>query len=245
MPASPPTVAYTRDSIDDMPDEYREILEHQLLANGEGELSAGDTYVRSFYPLAPDGDERFKCMQFAMEEIDHFRRFSRLLADLGIDTGYMVHQPVEDRQYFAAESMTTTYDNWEERAAFSFLCELEGHFQIKEMVTSSYLPLRAEAEAILKEEAGHFGHGALLMRRAYAEAESRARAQKALDRFFPMALDMFGRSESRRGRAAVEWGLRRHTNGELRDLYQRAVREHIERIGYRTPDAAAVPRRFT
>lgn len=218
-----------------MPEEYKEILIHQLLANGEGELSAGDTYVDSFYPLAPDADERFMCMQFAMEEIDHFRRFSRLLANLGVSAAYMVHQPKVDRRYFAAESMTTNFRTWEERASFSFLCELEGHYQIKEMVSSSYLPLIAEAQAILKEEAGHFAHGLLLLRRASGSPESKERAQDAINRLYPMALDMFGRSDSRRSDAAVRWGLRQHTNGQLRDLYTVDVCRHIERLGYKVP----------
>ncbi|RBB94418.1 AAA family ATPase, partial [Pseudomonas sp. MWU12-2115] len=50
-----------------MPDECREILIHQRLATGEGQLRAGDTYVDSFYPLAPTADERYICVKFAAE----------------------------------------------------------------------------------------------------------------------------------------------------------------------------------
>ncbi|KUM03685.1 phenylacetate-CoA oxygenase subunit PaaI [Chromobacterium subtsugae] len=223
----------------DMPDEFREILIHQMLANGEGELSAGDTYVDSFYPLAPNADERYICVKFAAEEVDHFRRFARLLAEMGIDTSHMLRQDKKERRFFAAESMTTDFNTWEERAAFSFLCELEGHYQIKEMVDSPYRPLAIEAREILKEEAMHFAHGALLMRRAREQADSRHRAQQALDKMYPMALDMFGKSDSRRSRLAVKWGLRTCTNNELREVYQRDIDQHIVRLGYRVPDASA------
>ncbi|WP_406504501.1 Phenylacetic acid catabolic protein [Streptomyces sp. NBC_00212] len=224
------------ESVAELPEEYREVLTHQMLANGEGELSAGDTYVDSFYPLAPNADERYMCLKFGMEEVDHFRRFAKLLTPLGIDTSHMVNQAVADRRYFPAESMTTQFTVWEERAAFSFLCELEGHFQIKEMTTSTYAPLRVEADAILKEEARHFGYGKRLMQEAYdAGGQSRDRAQRALDRFYPMALDMFGRPDSRRGRLAVRWGLRKHDNGELRELYKTAIAQHIEKIGFSVP----------
>ncbi|POZ59979.1 Phenylacetic acid catabolic protein [Chromobacterium alticapitis] len=232
------------EAIASLPGEYRETLVHQLLANGEGELSAGDTYLEAFYPLAPDADERYLCVQFAAEEVDHYRRFSRLLADLDVDTSPMLRQKKEERTYFAAESMTTDFRNWEERAAFSFLCELEGHYQIKEMTESSYLPLRAEALAVLREEARHFSHGALLMRRASAEPEARQRAQEALDRLYPMAMDMFGRSDSRRSELAVRWGLRRHSNGQLRDLYRDDIRGHIRRLGYLVPDELSSRRYF-
>ncbi|AVG17539.1 MULTISPECIES: Phenylacetic acid catabolic protein [Chromobacteriaceae] len=232
------------EGIGSMPDEYRDTLIHQLLANGEGELSAGDTYIDSFYPLAPDADERYICAQFAAEEVDHFRRFSRLLAELEVDTSHMLSQKKEERRYFAAESMTMEFRSWEERAAFSFLCELEGHYQIKEMVGSSYLPLRAEAQAVLKEEARHFSHGALLMRRAAKDKDARARAQEALDRLYPMAMDMFGRSDSRRSETAVRWGLRQYTNGQLRDLYRDDVLGHIQRLGYEVPDEMACRKYF-
>src|SRR5690606_26904629 len=96
-----------------MPPEYLEVLIHQMAANGEGELSAGDTYIESFYPLAPDADERYVCAKFAMEEVDHFRRFARLLADLGTDLSSVVSQPRSSRRYFPASSMTVTYECWE------------------------------------------------------------------------------------------------------------------------------------
>jgi len=230
--------------LEDMPEEYREILVHQMLANGEGELSAGDTYIDSFYPLAPDATERYKCCQFAMEEIDHYRRFARLLKEIGVDTSHMVKQEKKDRRYFPADSMTEPFTQWEERAAFSFLCELEGHFQIKEMTQSSYQPLVTEAAAILKEEAAHFGHGKVLMRRAHEDPVTRERAQKALNRYYPMALDMFGRSDSVRAAKAVRWGLRQHTNAELRELYKKRIHEHIEQIGYATPPDDPSQRRY-
>jgi ring-1,2-phenylacetyl-CoA epoxidase subunit PaaA len=230
--------------LDKMPEEYKDILCHQMLANGEGELSAGDTYVNSFYPIAPNGDERYKCLQFGMEEVDHYRRFARLLDQLGIDTTYMVNQQVSDRRYFPAESMTTRFEEWEERAAFSFLCELEGHFQINEMTSSTYQPLVAEAQAILKEEAGHFAYGKKLMKLAAGDPASKARAQAALNRFYLMALDMFGRSNSSRSKKAVRWGLRQHDNGELRELYKVDIQKHIESLGYDMPADDQSARRF-
>ncbi|MFY9806022.1 MAG: Phenylacetic acid catabolic protein, partial [Pseudonocardiaceae bacterium] len=101
---------------------------------------------------------------------------------------------------------------------------------------STYAPLRHEAGIILKEEARHFGYGKRLMRNAFDEGgPARDRAQEALTRFYPMTLDMFGRSASRRGRDAVRWGLRQHDNGELRELYKTEIAQHIEGIGYKVP----------
>lgn len=227
-----------------LPAEYRDILIHQLAANGEGELSAGDTYIDSFYPLAPNADERYVCAKFAAEEVDHFRRFAGLLRELGVSLDHVVQQPKAARRYFAADSMNVSFRHWEERAAFSFLCELEGHFQIKELIDSSYVPLTAVAAPILKEEAGHFAHGVALMRAAAQTAASKERVQVALERFYPLALDMFGRSDSRRAEAAVRWGLRKHTNAELRNLYKAEVAGHISRLGYKVPEDDPSRRKF-
>ncbi len=180
----------------------------------------------------------------AMEEIDHYRRFARLLREIDIDISNVVGLPKAQRRYFPADSMTGTFTCWEERAAFSFLCELEGHYQINEMVKSSYAPLAVTAPTILKEEAGHFGHGVRLMRRAAQADESKGRAQAALERFYPLALDMFGRSQSRRSEAAVRWGLRTCTNGELRDLYKTEIAGHITRLEYRVPEDDPSRRKF-
>lgn len=230
--------------VNKLPAEYKEVLIHQLAANGEGELSAGDTYIDSFYPLAPNADERYVCAKFAAEEVDHFRRFAGLLRDLGVSLDHVVQQPKAARRYFAADSMNVVFTQWEERAAFSFLCELEGHFQIKEMVDSSYTPLTSVAASILKEEAGHFAHGVALMRAAAQTEASKDRAQAALERFYPLALDMFGRSDSRRAEAAVRWGLRKHTNAELRNLYKAEIASHINRLGYRLPEDDPSRRKF-
>lgn len=77
------------------------------------------------------------------------------------------------------------------------------------------------------------------MRRAAKDEDARARAQDALDRLYPMAMDMFGRSDSHHSDAAVSWGLRQYTNGQLRDRYRDDVRGHIQRLGYEVPDETA------
>lgn len=227
-----------------LPAEYTETLIHQLAANGEGELSAGDTYVDSFYPLAPTADEKYTCAKFAAEEVDHFRKFARLLRGIGVDLDHVLRQPKGSRRYFPADSMNVSFLQWEERAAFSFLCELEGHYQIRELAESTYAPLRAVAAEILKEEARHFAHGLSLMRAAAQDDEAKSRAQRALERFYPLALDMFGRSDSKRAEVAVRWGLRQRTNGELRALYNADIVAHIQRLGYTVPPDDPSRRRF-
>ena len=58
----------------------------------------------------------------------------------------------------------------------------------------------------------------------------------ALNRWYPQALDMFGRSESRRSERYIEWGLKRRTNAEARRAYIEEVNPLIVELGLDVPD---------
>ncbi len=58
----------------------------------------------------------------------------------------------------------------------------------------------------------------------------------ALNRCYPLALDMFGRSESRRSDRYIEWGIKRRTNAEARLAYSEEVNPLIAEFGLDVPD---------
>ncbi|MGH7847046.1 MAG: Phenylacetic acid catabolic protein, partial [Candidatus Binatia bacterium] len=60
---------------------------------------------------------------------------------------------------------------------------------------------------IMKEEVGHIGYGENKTAELAAKGtESREKVQKALDFWYTKALDMFGRSDSRRDQRYIYWG---------------------------------------
>ena len=64
----------------------------------------------------------------------------------------------------------------------------------------------------------------------------RERLQNALNYWYGKALDMFGRSESKRSERYRFWGLKRRSNEQSRIQYIAEVNPLIEKLGLRVPD---------
>ncbi len=78
--------------------------------------------------------------------------------------------------------------------------------------------------------------GQTKMKELCSNGTGREEAQQALNRWYPMALDMFGRSESRRSGDYIEWGLKRRMNAEARKAYIEEVNPLIAKLGLDVPD---------
>jgi 1,2-phenylacetyl-CoA epoxidase catalytic subunit len=59
--------------------------------------------------------------------------------------------------------------------------------------------------------------------------------QKAVDFWYPKALDMFGRSESKRSERYRYWGLKRRSNEQARNDYIKEVDPLIVKLGLQVP----------
>jgi hypothetical protein len=60
--------------------------------------------------------------------------------------------------------------------------------------------------------------------------------QAAVNFWYVKALDMFGRSQSKRSERYVYWGLKRRTNAEAREQFMQEVNPLIEQMGLAVPD---------
>jgi len=75
-------------------------------------------------------------------------------------------------------------------------------------------------------ELGHIGFGANRTAELAAKGdEQKEKVQKALDFWYPIALDMFGHSVSERSERYVYWGLkRRTTRRRAKSIFKRSIR---------------------
>ena len=225
-----------------MPEEYRDLVVHQMMAHTEGELSGADDYLELFYPMTSDPYEKQVCFERGAEEIDHFRKGAKVLADIGKDASFMMDIPLQERSLYATEAVKRI-DNWPERGFFSMLGEAAVLDILKEMAESSYRPVAEMCPGVIKEEKVHVAHGFRIIRTLCETAEGRAQAQKALARWWPVSLDVFGKSTSRRSALHVKWRLRKYTNEQAR---QRFIEENVpklQRLGLEVPSHEA-NRRF-
>src|SRR5438034_444760 len=91
----------------------------------------------------------------------------------------------------------------------------------------------------LREELGHVAYGEQQLEKMMATPEGKIAAQLAIDKWYVVGLDMFGRSESARDERYIEWGLKKRTNGKMREDYIAEMDPKISALGLRVPDKLA------
>src|SRR5919197_1445970 len=132
---------------------------------------------------------------------------------------------------------------WEDFSAFGFLIDRVGRYQLEEFAGCTYGPLSRILEhpsRVLDEEAGHIDFGTTRAAEMAAKGgESKERVQAALNRWYAMGLDMFGKSDSYRAERYRFWGLKLRTNDEARQQYMSEVNPLIEQMGLEVPDPLA------
>ena len=226
-----------------MPQEYKDLAVHQMMAHTEGELSGADDYLELFYPMTNDPYEKQVCCERGGEEVDHYRKGARVLAGMGHDAKFMMDIPLQERSLYATEAVKRI-DSWPERGLFSLLGEAAVFDIIGEMGESSYKPTAEMCPSVLKEERVHIAHGLRIVRALCETPAGRQAAQKALARWWPVALDVFGKSDSRRSQLYVKWRLRKYTNEQARNRFIETTVPKLERLGLEVPNHTA-NRRFT
>lgn len=227
-------IAVDRDSLRHMPKEYQDVVTHLMLVHTEGELTGADDYVQLFYPMAPNAYERMICCERAAEEIDHYMLSAAVLAEIGLDTSYMLTQKIHERRYYTTE-LVRDIRTWMERGIYSFLGEQVVFDHLTEFAECSYKPFADIFPKILRDERVHVAHGFRIVRDACRTDEGHAEAQAALNRLWPAVLDLFGRANSERSKLYLKWGIRKTGNDELRRAFSANMRPRLEALGLRVP----------
>jgi ring-1,2-phenylacetyl-CoA epoxidase subunit PaaA len=223
----------TFEDIDKMPAEYKELLVRVLLVQVDSELGGPDLYLDSWVRTAPTLQDQLLLVKTAHEEIDHHRRFARLLNQMGIDTWYITQRRRDER---ILETFRNPLETWGEMGAFGALIDRVGQFHLEDFTKCSYLPVANIVPGILEEERVHIAHGERILRDLCATEEGQAEAQAAVNKMYPSSLDMFGRSSSNRSDKYREWGIKGRTNAESRQAFKDAVDPFIVGIGLELPD---------
>lgn len=90
---------------------------------------------------------------------------------------------------------------------------------------------------IVTEELGHIEYGYNKTLELLSKGdEQKERVQKAIDHWYVRALDMFGRSASKRCERYRYWGLKRRSNEQAREDYMKEVDPILKKMGLKVPD---------
>jgi ring-1,2-phenylacetyl-CoA epoxidase subunit PaaA len=217
-----------------MDPEYKDLLQRILAIQADCEIGGPHLYVEDILPRAPTKVDQLIVARTAAEEVDHFRKMARLVGEIGVDVSYILSRPNQERYVEAFRGKITT---WEDFAVFGFLVDRVGRYQLEEFVDCTYAPLDRVLPDILREEVGHLDYGTNKTAEMAAQGgEMKERAQRAVDYWYVKALDMFGRSDSRRSERYRYWGIKRRSNAQAREDYINEVNPMIEQMGLRVPD---------
>ncbi len=214
--------------------EYQDLLRRVLAIQADCEIGGPHLYVEKMLPTAPTKIDQLVVARTAAEEVDHFRKIARLAGEIGADVSYVLSWPNQKRY---VEAFRGTISTWEDFAVFGFLIDRVGRYQLEEFLDCSYAPLERILPEVIKEEMGHIGYGTNKTAELAAKgSESKERVQKSINYWYVTALDMFGRSVSKRSERYRYWGLKRRLNAQARQEYINEVNPLIEQMGLEIPD---------
>ena len=224
-----------------MPAEFRDMLVKLLLE--EHLENNGNSEYRKILAKIADGGLRFAPHGRAMEieaeivrqEVHHGQVCHDILLGLGAN-------PIQDKpikQY----AFHIPFTDWIDVAWFHALIDRVGLYVGVEWTGSPYLPLAEVSPGLEADEEFHTKSGFLHLKEICSTPEGKAAAQERLQQWWTAALDMFGKSTSTNSPIYVKWGIKQHTNEELRQKYIADALPEIKKLGL-TPADNLLNRRF-
>jgi len=233
--------AHRFDEGDPLPDEYRSLLLKMLRHEGE---RAGNKSFLGFMAtcldlaeaIFPDTTSRLVKAEYLAEELKHAIMFHRLA--VGLDRDFAL----KDVPY-AHYAFHLPRETWADDAFFHFFIDLNGAFHARDWRESSYVPLAKMSATVERDELGHSEMGYYFLQRICEDRRGRTLAQHLLGKWYPAALDMFGRSDSSNAPKFIGWGLKSVGNAEIRHAYKTYVDAKLVALGLDVPDERA-NRRF-
>jgi 1,2-phenylacetyl-CoA epoxidase catalytic subunit len=229
------------DENDPLPDEYKALLLRMLRHEGERAgnksfLGLMGTCLELAEAVFPTAEAKLIKAEYLAEELKHAIMFHRLA--VGLDRSFAL----QDVPY-AHYAFHLPRETWADDAYFHFFVDLNGAFHARDWRESSYVPLAKMAATVERDELGHSEMGYWFLQQIASDRPGRLRAQHLLAKWYPAALDMFGRSDSPNVPKFIRWGLKTVGNAEIRDAYKQYVDRKLEALGLDLPDERA-NRRF-
>jgi ring-1,2-phenylacetyl-CoA epoxidase subunit PaaA len=222
------------DEGDPLPEEYRGLLLKMLRHEGE---RAGNKSFLGFMAtcldlaeaLFPTQEMKLLKAEYLAEELKHAIMFHRVAVGLQHDFA------LRDVPY-AHYAFHLPRETWADDAFFHFLVDLNGAFHARDWRESSYVPLAKMSATVERDELGHSEMGYYFLTDICREKKGKALVQHLLGKWYPAALDMFGRSDSPNAPKFIQWGLKSVDNAEIRRLYKAYVDRKLLALGLEVPD---------
>jgi len=221
----------------EMPEEFRQFM-IKLLKYAHVENNGNPHYrdiladiANAGLRYAPSGRELVIEAEIIKQEVNHGQIVANIIKSLGEDPyhdkpvgQYAFHIPMED---------------WVDVSWFHMLIDRVGLYVGIEWLGSTYEPLAKVSDQLEKDEHFHATAGFRYLKQIIRDPDQKKHAQDALHKWWPAALDMFGKSDSKNSEIYVKWGIKGKGNADLRQQYIDDTVPLLEELGFDVPDHAA------
>ncbi len=226
--------AYRFDEDEPLPEEYKALLLKMLRHEGERAgnksfLGFMGTCLEIAETLFPTAESKLIKAEYLAEELKHAIMFHRLA--VGLDRSFALRDVP-----YAHYAFHLPRESWADDAYFHFFVDLNGAFHARDWRESSYVPLAKMSATVERDELGHSEMGYHFLTEIVADRKGKALAQALLAKWYPAALDMFGRSDSPNVPRFIQWGLKGVGNAEIRQAYKQYVDRKLTGLGLDLPD---------
>lgn len=214
-----------------LPAELKELLIRMLSYHIENSTNPHFTELMDMLwdrcrTLPTDDGTRAALVKLMNQEVEHGQITARLLKGLGIDK---VERPIEQFAF------RLPIDTFCDLAYFHGLIDRVGCYIGETWEGVPYEPLMAVAPQLHRDEVFHATLGLRNLRICCSTPEGLDEANALIEKWWPAALDMFGRSDSAFSDAYVRWGLRQLSNADLRRQYIDDTRPLLDELGITVP----------
>jgi len=226
-----------------MTDEYRQAVIKIMYALASTEFASVEQH-QTWINQGPTAEDRYIQAQIAADEAHQGFIDSRMLKAFGKEGEEMAERLLTLRMgEHPIDAFNVPMESWVDVTGFCFCMDLVAWYHLRAMEDCSYAPLAREMTTMVHEEKFHASFGARrikdLVRDARYQALCKAGpqdAQKAVDKWYPRALDTFGAAKSKFSDLAVDLGIRRWGNEELRQMWRKDIDAKIAALGLAVPD---------
>ena len=221
-----------------MPDGYRRTMVRQIAQHAHSEI-IGMQPEGSWITRAPSLRRKAILLAKVQDEAGHGLYLYAAAETLGVDRDDLTEQLISGRQKYSSifNYPTLTYADV---GVIGWLVDGAAICNQVPLCRSSYGPYGRAMVRICKEESFHQRQGyELLMTMMRGTAAQRQMVQDATNRFWWPALMMFGPPDDASPNTAqsMAWGVKRHTNDELRQRFVDMSVPQADKLGVTIPDA--------
>ena len=220
-----------------MPEAYRKTLIRQIAQHAHSEI-IGMQPEGNWITRAPSLRRKAILMAKVQDEAGHGLYLYSAAETLGIDRSELLDLLHAGRQKYSSIFNYPTL-TWADMGAIGWLVDGAAIVNQVPICRCSYGPYARAMVRICKEESFHQRQGfEILNTLSHGTDAQKAMAQDAVDRWWWPSLMMFGPpdDESPNSAQSMAWGIKRHSNDELRQRFVDMTVPQADVLGIRVPD---------